>query len=433
MQPVDTDVLIVGGGPTGLALATYLQQAGVAHLLVDALPAGLNTSRAAVIHAHTLEMLDKLGIVPELRARSLPLSKFTIRDRDEALLQITFDELPTAFRHILMLPQPITEAILSARLESLGGNVRRCVKAMSAVQESDQVVVQFNRAGRDEEVRARFVVGADGMHSTIRDATDIQFEGEAYGESFVLADVRMDWPLGRSEVSLCFSPAGLVVVAPLPDGSFRIVATMDDAPETPSIEDIQKLLDERGPVSASARIESIGWSSRFRVHHRLASSYRDRRILVMGDAAHVHSPAGGQGMNTGLVDAIVLGEALTAVVRGGAPPSTLDDYAQARRPAALEVLALASRLTRIATVRPVFLRLLRNLVLRMLDRLPRFKLKLALQLSGLSRRHLSVLAITKVRRAVDRGPVAQKTGTRHINRTSHADYASNAPLARKPA
>ena len=407
MNPVDTDVLIVGGGPTGLALATYLQQAGVRHLLVDALPGGLNTSRAAVIHAHTLEMLDKLGIVAELRAQSLPLSKFTIRDRDEALLQITFDELPTAFRHILMLPQPQTEAILSARLEALGGIVRRNVKATGAVQESDQVVVQVERNGREEEVRARFVVGADGMHSTIRGATNIQFEGEAYGESFVLADVRMDWPLGQSEVSLCFSPAGLVVVAPLPDGSFRIVATMDDAPETPSIEHIQKLLDDRGPVSAPARIESIGWSSRFRVHHRLASSYRDGRILLMGDAAHVHSPAGGQGMNTGLVDAIVLGEALTAVVQDGAPLSVLDDYAQARRPAASEVLALASRLTRVATVRPVFLRLMRNTVLRLLNRLPRFKNKMALQLSGLSRRNLSVLPRTEGQQAVDDARVSQ--------------------------
>jgi 2-polyprenyl-6-methoxyphenol hydroxylase-like FAD-dependent oxidoreductase len=407
MNPVDTDVLIVGGGPTGLALATYLQQAGVRHLLVDALPGGLNTSRAAVIHAHTLEMLDKLGVVAELQAQSLPLSKFTIRDRDEALLQITFDELPTAFRHILMLPQPQTEAILSARLEALGGIVRRDVKATGAVQESDQVVVQVERNGREEEVRARFVVGADGMHSTIRGATNIQFEGEAYGESFVLADVRMDWPLGQSEVSLCFSPAGLVVVAPLPDGSFRIVATMDDAPETPSIEHIQKLLDDRGPVSAPARIESIGWSSRFRVHHRLASSYRDGRILLMGDAAHVHSPAGGQGMNTGLVDAIVLGEALTAVVQDGAPLSVLDDYAQARRPAASEVLALASRLTRVATVRPVFLRLMRNIVLRLLNRLPRFKNKMALQLSGLSRRNLSVLPRTEGQQAVDDARVSQ--------------------------
>ena len=131
------------------------------------------------------------------------------------------------------------------------------------------------------------------------------------------------------------------------------------------------------------------WSSRFRVHHRLASTYRDGRILLMGDAAHVHSPAGGQGMNTGLVDAVVLGDALIAVVRDGASLDTLDRYADMRRPAAAEVLALAGRLTRLATVRPVMARKGRNALLKLLNRIPHFKSRVALQLSGISRRHLS--------------------------------------------
>ena len=391
MQQLDTDVLIVGAGPTGLALATSLQQAGVDHMLLDALPSGLNTSRAAVIHPHTLEMLKQLGVVDDLRAQGLPLNHFTIRDRDEALLDIGFEQLPSEFRNILMLPQPKTEMALALRLDALGGTVWRGTKAVGAKQHSDHVAVRLDRAGKEEVVRAKFVVGADGMHSGIRQSSDIEFQGEAYGESFVLADVRMDWPLGQSEVSLCFSPAGLVVVAPLPDGSFRIVATMDDAPETPSLEDMQRLLDERGPQTSPAVIREVVWSSRFRVHHRLASSYRDDRILLIGDAAHVHSPAGGQGMNTGLVDAVVLGQTLTAVVRDGAPLSTLDAYAATRRIAAAEVLSLASRLTRIATVRPIMLRLLRNMALRLLNRVPGFKTKLALQLSGISRRHLSAL------------------------------------------
>jgi 2-polyprenyl-6-methoxyphenol hydroxylase-like FAD-dependent oxidoreductase len=267
-------------------------------------------------------------------------------------------------------------------------------------------VVELDGPDGRRLVRSRFVVGADGMHSIVRQSTDIKFEGEAYGESFVLADVRMDWPLGREEVSLCFSPAGLVVVAPLPDGSFRIVATMDQAPETPTLKDIQQLLDDRGPKKSPARVREIVWSSRFRVHHRLASSYRDGRILLMGDAAHVHSPAGGQGMNAGLSDAMVLGKALTAILRDRAPLSVLDDYAEVRRPAAMEVLGLASRLTRIATVRPVILRKLRNLVLRLLDRVPAFKAKLAFELSGVSRRHLSRLPF-ELNECEPRGPMMQ--------------------------
>lgn len=391
MSPMNTDVLIVGAGPTGLALATYLQQAGIDHLIVDALPEGTNSSRAAVVHPHTLEMLEKLGVGSMLRAEGLPLQKFVARDRDAALLEINFGQLPSAYRHILMIPQPRTEAILAARLEEIGGAVSRNIKAIATRQEADHVEVRLDTPEGEETVKARFVVGADGMHSSIRQSTSIDFAGEAYSESFVLADVRMDWPLGRSEVSLCFSPEGMVVVAPLPDGSFRIVATMDDAPESPALDDVQRLLDSRGPRSSPARVTEIIWGSRFRVHHRLASSYREGRILLMGDAAHVHSPAGGQGMNAGLVDAIVLGQALTAVIRDGASLAMLDRYVEARRPAAAEVLALASRLTRIATVRSVLGRKLRNVLLRLLNHVPAFRRKLAWQLSGISRRAYSTL------------------------------------------
>ena len=391
MLPNHTDVLIVGAGPTGLALANALQQAGIDHVVIDALEAGLNTSRAAVVHAHTLEMLDRIGIAEPLRARGIQLSRFTIRDRDRALLDVNFDVLPPAYRHLLMVPQSTTEALLDAHLTEQGGCIDRGVAAVRAEAEGAGALVRVRTAEGERDIRTRFVVGADGMRSLVREAAGIGFDGEAYGESFILADVHMDWPLEAGEVSLFFSPAGLVVVAPLPDGSFRIVATLDDAPETPDVADIQRLLDARGPASARCRIHSVVWGSRFRVHHRLAQAYRRGPFLLMGDAAHVHSPAGGQGMNVGLVNSVVLGEALVRVVRDDAPDAVLDDYAAIRRPAAQEVLLLASRLTRIATIRSAPLRILRNLALRLLDRLPPFKRKLAMNLSGLSRRHRSVL------------------------------------------
>src|SRR5262249_55380973 len=183
-------------------------------------------------------------------------------------------------------------------------------------------------------IEARYVVGADGMHSMVRTAAGIEFEGAAYAESFVLADVHMDWPLQRKEVSLFFSAAGLVVVAPLPDGSYRIVATLENAPERPAAEHIQALIDARGPGAQPAEVREVIWSSRFRVHHRLAASYRNDRLFLVGDAAHVHSPAGGQGMNCGLVDACVLGQLLSDVVRGKRAEEALESYETLRRPAA---------------------------------------------------------------------------------------------------
>ena len=387
-----TDVLIVGAGPTGLALAAALQQAGVSHLLIDALEEGQNSSRAAVIHAHTIEMLGSIEVVEPLVSEGMLVSSFTIRDRDRPLLSVAFEGLPSTFRNILMIPQSTTEALLEERLGALGGEVQRGVAAIRAVADSHGAAVRVRTGDSERVIRARYVVGADGMHSIVRESAGIGFAGEPYGESFVLADVRMEWPLGIDEVSLFFSPAGLVVVAPLPGGSFRIVATMDDAPAEPGIEHVQALLDARGPKAAHARVTEILWSSRFRVHHRLADSYRKGPFLLMGDAAHVHSPAGGQGMNTGLVDAIVLGEALIRVVRGGEPESVLDSYADIRRPAARKVLALAGRLTDVATVRSRPARIVRNAVLRLLDHLPAFKRRLMLGLSGLDRRRFTCLA-----------------------------------------
>jgi 2-polyprenyl-6-methoxyphenol hydroxylase-like FAD-dependent oxidoreductase len=391
MLPHQTDVLIVGAGPTGLALAVALQQAGIAHLLIDKLAEGGNTSRAAVVHAHTLEALASIGVTDELVRRGLELTRFTVRDRDRPLLEIGFEDLPSEYQSLLMVPQSTTEAVLAARLAELGGAIHRSTTALAVERDGEGATVRVATPGGEQAIRARYVVGADGMHSEVRGATAIDFHGTAYGASFVLADVRMQWPYGATEVSLFFSPEGLAVVAPLPDGSFRIVAIVDEAPEQPSVQLIQQLLDARGPQHGLCRVDEVIWGSRFHVHHRLAGSYRDGPFLLMGDAAHVHSPAGGQGMNTGLVDAIVLGQALTEVLRDSGPDSILDDYAAMRRPAAEQVLELAGRLTTMATMRAPLARMARNLLLRTLNRVKRFKTELSLSLSGISRRPLSVL------------------------------------------
>jgi 2-polyprenyl-6-methoxyphenol hydroxylase-like FAD-dependent oxidoreductase len=391
MVPFETDVLIVGAGPTGLALACALQQAGIDHVLVDERAEGTGTSRAAVIHAHTLEALEAIGVVETLSEQGLALRQFIARDRDAALLSIGFADLPSRHRHILMVPQSTTERVLTERLIALGGRIYRGVAAAAVERHGDGAAARLSVDGKMQAIRARYVVGADGMHSIVRQAAGIGFRGEAYAESFILADVRMAWPLGRDEVSLFFSADGLVVVAPLPDGSFRVVATLDQAPEVPTIQDVQQLLNRRGPAKSSCEVRELVWGSRFRVHHRLANEYRSGPFLLMGDAAHVHSPAGGQGMNAGLVDAMVLGEALKGVLCDGLPTTILNAYAETRRPAAEQVLALAGRLTRLALVRPAPLRFLRNLLLRSLNRARPFRRNIALNLSGITRRKFSQL------------------------------------------
>lgn len=409
--PESTDVLIVGAGPTGLTLATSLARAGVDHLVVDRLPSGQSTSRAAVLHAHTLDVLSSLdGVANRMVAEGLQLSRFSLRDRDRVLTQLQFDGLASRHSMLLMLPQDRTEAILTAAFTAAGGQVRRPVAVAALQDTADGVLATLADGESSATVRARWVVGADGMHSFVRQHADIAFTGSSYEESFVLADVDMDWPHGNDEVMLFFSPAGLVVVAPLPGNRFRIVATLDQAPERPAVADIQALLDARGPRAARSSVRWVHWSSRFRLHHRVAETYRRGPYLLVGDAAHVHSPAGGQGMNTGLVDACVLGQLLGDILGGRRPATDIDIYERLRRPAACEVLALADRLTRMATARGRAERLWRNAALSTIGRLPLVRRRLVGNLSGLARRAAAEIPEPAGSLALDTAGVAAGAG-----------------------
>jgi 2-polyprenyl-6-methoxyphenol hydroxylase-like FAD-dependent oxidoreductase len=370
--PAETEVVIVGAGPTGLALAVTLATTGVDFVIVDRLAEGANTSRAAVVHARTLEVLGELGAAAALIARGLRVDRFAISDGSRRLLTIPFDGLPTPYPYTLMVPQCETESVLLARLRALGHDVHRPFEVAAVAQDDAGVTLTMSTG---QIMRAGYAVGADGMHSAVRRESGIGFTGSAYPESFVLADVTMDWTPGRDEVSLTLGTAGLTVVAPLPGGHYRIVATVDEAPETPDLEFVRRLLDERAPGRAT--VNSLAWSSRFRVHHRVADHYRAGRLLLAGDAAHVHSPAGGQGMNTGIQDGYVLGR---AIVTG-----ELDGYEAARRPVAQRVVAFTDRMTRIATARSTAVRTVRNIALPVLGHLG-LRTRLATELAELSYR-----------------------------------------------
>lgn len=391
--PEATDVLIVGAGPTGLAAACRLAQAGVDHVIVDCAPTGSNNSRAPVLHARTLEVLDAIGAADLLRREGLEVSDFVLRDRDQTLLRLDFSDLPSAYPYSLLLPQSRTEAILTElHARSARRPLQRLWRAVSLEQDREGVSVRLARepvgAERAEPageavIRARYVLGCDGMHSRVREAAEIAFEGEAYPESFLLADVRMSWPLPAKQVQVFVSDGGVMVVVPLPEGRHRVVATLDPAPERPSAPDIEALLRQRGP-SAPAPVHEVSWSGRFRVHRRIAERYRLGRLLLAGDAAHVHSPAGGQGMNIGIQDGLALADHLVHVFSNGGHPADLDAYERERRPVAEAVLRLTDGLTRLALLQSPIFRLLRNQTVRTLGRSARFRRQLSLQLSELA-------------------------------------------------
>ncbi|WP_332711604.1 FAD-dependent monooxygenase [Pelagibacterium mangrovi] len=381
MTSLPTTVLIVGVGPAGLATAIGLARRGIDFVIVDALAEAQNTSRAAVIHAATLEAVGGLGVTDRLIDQGIKARWFRVRDRDTVLLNTDFAPLPTPTPYALMIPQDETEQILISRLAELGHSVRRPLRLTALEHGPDGVKAVCESPQGPLTIKARYIVGADGEKSFVRSAAEIAFPGHTYG-SFLLADVRMDWPIEKSEVTLFFSEAGTLVVAPMSGERYRVVAQLPDAPSNPTIADVEKIIAERGPRTGTGTgVSELLWGSRFQVHHKLADSFRKGPVLLVGDAAHVHSPAGGQGMNLGLRDAVALSQALADAIETRTQ-TPLETYAADRRAAAARILDLTDHLTRVATLSNPTLRWLRNRLIATLGTLPAIQTRAARTLAG---------------------------------------------------
>jgi 2-polyprenyl-6-methoxyphenol hydroxylase-like FAD-dependent oxidoreductase len=384
MAAEGTDVLIVGAGPTGLTLALALAQAGVDHVLVDKQAEGANTSRAAVIHARTLEVLEPFGVSAALCERGMPVHGFRVHETRRELLHFSFDGLPTAYSYLLMLPQNETEAVLLQHLQAAGGTVRRPAEFVGAQVEADGVTATIAQEGKTSQIRARYLVACDGVHSPVRQAAGLDFAGGDYAENFILADVALEGDFDRRAVQGYLSGDGLMIIAPLPGDRFRVVATVGEAPERPGLEVLQPILDAR--AAGGLRAGDLAWSSRFRLHHRLADAFRRGPVLLAGDAAHVHSPAGGQGMNIGIRDSAELAVALQAALSGEEGEAALDGWAERRRRIAKGVVDLTDRATRGAAARSPLVRALRDAGLMAVDHLRPVQHAVARKLMGLDER-----------------------------------------------
>ena len=379
----DVDVLVVGAGPVGLFLACDLARRGIAVRLVDRNGGPTDLSKALGIHARTMEAFQDLGIAERALERGLPIPSATFHSHRRQLGRVRFERLESPYPFLLDLEQGQTERLLMEHLGELGGRDERNCALTGFEQDEDGVTASLEHGdGRRETCRARYLVGCDGAHSTVRHALGLGFAGESLQANMLLADVMLDWSIPYNEVIIAFAGGSLLFVAPLASGRARVIGDLHEDMEAPDLATVQAMLDERSPVAA--RASDPVWITNFRISERQVERYRERRVFLAGDAAHIHSPAGGQGMNTGIQDAYNLAWKLALAVGEAGARGLLDSYDAERRPVGAQVLAQTGRMLRTAQVANPLGRFLRDSAISLLMARRRVQKSITRQLSQLA-------------------------------------------------
>ncbi|MGW0043348.1 FAD-dependent oxidoreductase [Rhodococcus sp. NPDC003348] len=358
-----TDVLIVGAGPVGLTLAVQLRRRGVDVLVVDRRPERAPFAKAVGVSPRTLEVFDSMGIVRAALDASITMRGQLVYSDDAAAVRMEMplpDVIPYRF---VAMPQYETERILTDALAAHGGHVTRGVEFTGFNQHDDTVTSTLHGPRGGSTVSSRYLVGCDGAHSLVRKGLGVEFEGDAFPEEYMLADVEVDWslPAGfgvRAMHHTDGSVDDLMVAIPLPGRHrYRISMLVPDELATaatpgavahgleggraPDLHHVQAVLDRLAPEPTTA--SNLRWSSVFRISHRLAARYSHGRVFLAGDSAHIHPPTGAQGMNTGIQDATNLAWKLALAVQGLAAEDLLDTYHLERHPVGEEVVGRTVR------------------------------------------------------------------------------------------
>jgi 2-polyprenyl-6-methoxyphenol hydroxylase-like FAD-dependent oxidoreductase len=364
------DALIVGAGPVGLTMAAELARYGMNVRIVDRAAQRTDKSKALVIWSRTLELMDRMGCTASFVDAGMQCLAANISAGDEEIAHIRLDGVDSPYPFALMLPQSETERLLEEHLGTLGIKPERSVEVTGFEVSADQVTSTLRLAdGSEETVESAWLVGCDGAHSIVRHKLGMTFEGDTLNSDWILADVHLKGVSRPDEVSVVWHADGILVFFPISGERYRMIANVGagskaEAEQTvsvdsgPTLEEVQAVIDRRGPGGIAAS-EPI-WLAGFHINERKVREYRAGRVFLAGDAAHIHSPAGGQGMNTGMQDACNLAWKLALVERGVCAASLLDSYSPERSAVGEAVLKGAGRLTAMAVMSGEFKQSIRN-------------------------------------------------------------------------
>ena len=356
-------VLIVGAGPTGLTAALELSRLGIAVRIIDKQAAPPTTSRAVGVQARTLELLELRGLADEMVRLGNPGLAASFYGGGKCVFRLDFTRIDSRYHYLLFISQAETERILRTAVEKQGVRIERGVELVGLAQDVPSPdpnpvrVVLRHADGRQEQAQAPWLISAEGAHSTARATVVLPFEGKTRDEQYALGDLHIDGELAETDLHIFSSAHGFLGLFPMGDRRFRLMASIPlsrpskDAP--PVLPELQEIYDERSQVPA--RFRDMSWSSWFHINSRMVARLKVGRLLLGGDAAHIHSPAGAQGMNTGIQDMINLAWKLALVLKGQAPSALLDTYEQERLPVIRDVLAHTEGLTNVIASEKQFL------------------------------------------------------------------------------
>ncbi|MGH9742974.1 MAG: FAD-dependent oxidoreductase, partial [Candidatus Acidiferrum sp.] len=398
---VDTDVLIVGAGPVGLFLSNECARRGLRWRLVETRPTQSIHSKALAIFPRTLEIFDMAGVAAPFLEAANPVTSVVMIAHGRKLAHMRFEPEDTPYRFVAMVPQDVTEKLLAEELRRKGGAVEYETTFVSAVQQDDSVLATLDRKGQPMQLTASFVIGCDGARSKVRQTLNLPLEGGDYAPSFMLADIETNESLPADEMQLCPSELGPLAIFPMSASRRRIVATIDRPDgDAPSLELVRQVLAQRAPAGIEAR--SLHWSSYFRIHHRHSAQLRTGRMFIAGDAAHIHSPFGGQGMNTGLHDVWNLVWKLDLFLSGHGTEELLDSYAAERLPVIKSVIETTDQLTKVMGTPNKFAQALRDAFIPMVSRLAPFQ-------------HAFVKRLSELGVAYPGSPIVEGPGKRYLD------------------